>query len=62
MQSLLGDLVPGRLKKVRVLRTGSSPRIVKAKLVGTRGVRKVSGPTLQANLGLPDTWATFKKK
>jgi stage II sporulation protein D len=62
MQSLLGDLVRGRLKRIKVIKTGASPRVVKAKLVGSGGVTKASGPTLQANLALPDTWATFKKK
>jgi stage II sporulation protein D len=62
MQSLLGDLVRGRLKRIVVAKTGASPRVVKAKLVGSGGVAKVTGPALQANLGLPDTWATFKKK
>lgn len=63
MQSLLGDLVRGRLKRIVVTKTGASPRIVKAKLVGSGGVSKVTGPTLQSNLGLPDTWATsFKRK
>ncbi|MGZ5387401.1 MAG: SpoIID/LytB domain-containing protein [Solirubrobacterales bacterium] len=62
MQAELSDLVPGRLKRIVVARTGVSPRIVTAKLVGTRGTGKVSGPTLRARLGLPDTWATFKRK
>ena len=62
MQSLLGDLVRGRLKRIVIARTGASPRIVKAKLIGTGGITAATGPTLQANLGLPDTWATFKKK
>ncbi|MGZ5320533.1 MAG: SpoIID/LytB domain-containing protein [Solirubrobacterales bacterium] len=62
MQAELGNLVPGRLKRIVVARTGVSPRIVTAKLVGTRGTGKVSGPTLRARLGLPDTWATFKRK
>ena len=62
MQSLLGDLVRGRLKRIVVAKVGASPRIVKAKLIGSGGVTKTTGPALQANLGLPDTWATFTKK
>jgi stage II sporulation protein D len=62
MQSLLGDQVRGRLKRIVVSKTGVSPRVVKAKLIGSGGVSTVTGPTLQANLGLPDTWATFRKK
>jgi stage II sporulation protein D len=62
MQSMLGDVVRGKLKRIVVAKTGVSPRIVKAKLIGSGGVTTATGPTLQANLGLPDTWATFKKK
>ena len=52
----------GKLKRIVVAKTGASPRIVKAKLIGSGGVTTATGPTLQANLALPDTWATFKKK
>ena len=62
MQSALGGLVRGKLKRIVVARTGASPRIVKAKLIGSGGVSSASGPTLQSRLGLPDTWATFTKK
>lgn len=62
MNAELGSLVRGRLKRIVVTKRGVSPRIVKAKLVGTGGTRKVSGPDLRAYLGLPDTWATFKRK
>ena len=40
---------------------GSSPRIVHANLVGTRGTTTVTGPELRDALGLPDTWAFFRK-
>jgi SpoIID/LytB domain protein len=62
MQAELGSLVRGRLKRIVVVKRGVSPRIVKAKLVGSRGTTKASGPTLRAHLGLPDTWASFKRK
>jgi stage II sporulation protein D len=62
MQAELGGLVPGNLKNIIVTKRGVSPRIVKAKLVGTGGTSKVSGPDLRSYLGLPDTWATFKLK
>jgi SpoIID/LytB domain protein len=61
IQSRLGDLVRGKVKNIVVTQTGYSPRIVRATLVGSLGSRNVSGPTLQANLGLPNTWATFRK-
>jgi stage II sporulation protein D len=60
MQAELGDLVKGRLRKIVVARRGVSPRIIKAKLVGTAGKSKTSGTTLRARLGLPDTWANFR--
>jgi len=62
MQARLGDLVRGKLKRIVILKRGASPRIRKARLVGTRGTTKVIGPTLQYRLGLPDTWAKFKKR
>jgi stage II sporulation protein D len=62
MQAELGGIVKGRLKRIVVAKTGVSPRIVKAKVIGTGGVSKTTGPTLRARLGLPDTWATFKLK
>jgi stage II sporulation protein D len=62
MQAELGDLVKGRLKGIVVTRRGVSPRIIKAKLVGSGGKSGVSGTTLRARLGLPDTWANFKLK
>ena len=62
MQAELGGLVRGKLKRIVVTKRGVSPRIVKAKLVGSGGTTKVSGPDLRSYLGLPDTWATFKRK
>jgi SpoIID/LytB domain protein len=62
MNSLLGSLVRGKLKKVVVTQRGASPRIVRANLIGSRGTTTVTGPQLRDELGLPDTWATFKKK
>jgi stage II sporulation protein D len=63
MRSALSGLgLKGRLRKVAVKQRGSSPRIVRAKLVGSGGVTAVTGPQLASALGLPDTWAFFKKK
>ncbi|MGH2923485.1 MAG: hypothetical protein ACRDKH_05590, partial [Solirubrobacterales bacterium] len=59
LQAELGRLVKGKLKRIDVIRRGASPRIVKARIVGTGGAANASGPTLRARLGLPDTWATF---
>ena len=49
---------PGAFKRVRVLQRGVSPRVVRAKVVGTRGSRTVTGPQVRAALGLRDTWFT----
>src|SRR5215210_1159150 len=62
MNSSLGGLVRGKLKNIVVTQRGTSPRIVSANLIGTRGTTTVNGPQLKDALGLPDTWAFFKKK
>jgi stage II sporulation protein D len=59
LDSALG--APGRLRKVRVIKRGVSPRIVRARVYGTRGTRTLSGPTIRSRLGLYDTWAYFTK-
>jgi stage II sporulation protein D len=61
MQSKLGGLFSGRLRKIRVTKTGDSPRIVRAKVIGSRGSSRVSGATLQGRLGLMSTWARFRR-
>lgn len=62
LQSRLGDWVDGRLRGVKVVATGDSPRIVRARVIGTRGKTTVSGFDLQARLGLKSTWVRFKKR
>jgi len=61
MESRLSGLFRGRLKKVKVTKTGDSPRIVKAKVVGSRDSSRVTGATLQGRLGLMSTWARFQR-
>jgi len=61
MESALSGLFSGRLKKVKVTKTGDSPRIVKAKVIGSKGSSHVSGLTLQGRLGLMSTWARFHR-
>jgi len=58
-QRRLGRLVKGSLRRIKVLRRGRSPRVVRAQIVGSRGRTNVSGPTLRSKLGLYDTWARF---
>jgi stage II sporulation protein D len=62
MESKLGGLFQGRLRAVDVLQTGRSPRIVRARIVGSSGSETVSGDTLRARLGLPSTWARFRHR
>ena len=62
IESRLSGLFSGRLKKIRVLKRGDSPRIVRAKVVGSRGSSRVTGPTLQARLGTKSTWMRFIKR
>ncbi len=49
---------PGRFKRLDVLKRGVSPRVVRAKVVGSRGARVITGPQIRAALGLRDTWLT----
>lgn len=58
-QARLGRLVRGRLRGIRVLERGVSPRIVRAEVVGTNGSVRVSGATLRSILGTPSTWMAF---
>ncbi|MBA3436595.1 MAG: SpoIID/LytB domain-containing protein [Thermoleophilaceae bacterium] len=52
---------PGTLRRVDVLRRGNSPRIVRARVVGSRGSRMLSGADIRARLDLYDSWAFFRK-
>lgn len=61
MQTKLADLVKGRLKRIKVVKRGVSPRVVKADVIGTRGSVRTNGATLRARLGLFDTWVSFKR-
>jgi stage II sporulation protein D len=62
MKAKLAGLFSGNLKRIRIIKTGRSPRIVTAKVVGSRRSTRVSGNTLQFRLGLRSTWARFKKR
>jgi stage II sporulation protein D len=62
LEGRLGGLVEGRLRDIDAVKTGTSPRIVKARIEGSAGSRKVSGQALQSALGLRSTWMRFKKR
>ncbi|HWK28820.1 MAG TPA: SpoIID/LytB domain-containing protein [Solirubrobacter sp.] len=55
----LGGLVKGTFKGIRVTKRGTSPRIMTAEVIGSRGKTATDGATLRARLGLYDTWASF---
>ncbi len=61
ISSKLGAYLQGKLKQVVITKTGVSPRIVEAKLIGTGGVSTVTGEQLEVALGGYDTWMTFEK-
>src|SRR5262249_7031040 len=61
LQKRLGSLVKGKLRGIKVLKHGVSPRIVWASVVGSRGSTRVRGTTLKSRLGLDDTWASFNR-
>ena len=62
MAARLRGLVRGSLRNIRIVRTGVSPRVVEAELVGSRGRTRVSGADLRARLDLPSTWVRFSKR
>ncbi|HUB73927.1 MAG TPA: SpoIID/LytB domain-containing protein [Solirubrobacteraceae bacterium] len=55
----LRGLVKGSLRGIEVLQRGASPRIVSAEVLGSGGDVQVSGPELEARLGLQSAWAYF---
>ena len=61
MQSRLSEHVRGKLRKIVVLRRGDSPRIFRARLVGSAGKTKISGQELKGDLGLLDAPWNIKK-
>lgn len=52
---------PGTLRRVRVLSRGVSPRVVRARVYGSKGSVVLTGPQIRARLGLDDTWVYFTK-
>jgi stage II sporulation protein D len=63
MQAALSEDVRGKLRKIVVLRRGDSPRIFRARLVGSGGKTKISGQELKLDLGLLDApWKIRKLK
>jgi len=50
---------PGSFKRVKVLERGVSPRVVRARVIGSKGSVTLTGPTIRSRLGLRDSWFTF---
>ncbi|MGN6275434.1 MAG: SpoIID/LytB domain-containing protein [Solirubrobacterales bacterium] len=57
----LSPYLDGRLKKVVITKTGASPRIISANLIGTAGTTAVTGTDLETALGGYSDWMTFEK-
>jgi stage II sporulation protein D len=55
----LSGLVDGSFRGIEVIKRGSSPRIVSAYVLGSKGRTQVSGGELAERLGLNSTWAYF---
>lgn len=55
----LKGLTKGRFRGIEVLRRGSSPRILSAYILGSKGKTLVSGGEIAARLGMYATWAYF---
>ena len=61
LQRRLRGIVRGRFRGVRVVRTGVSPRVVTAEVVGSRGRARVHGSVIRDRLGLRSTWFRFER-
>src|SRR5829696_2323363 len=48
----------GTFRRLKVIQRGVSPRVVRARVIGSAGSRTVTGPQVRAALGLRDTWFT----
>jgi stage II sporulation protein D len=57
--SKLGSLLEGSLVGIRITKTGSSPRVLAARVIGSGGTVTVTGAQLQQAFGLQTTYASF---
>jgi stage II sporulation protein D len=60
--SSLGGYFSGRFKGLRVTKTGVSPRVVYAKVLGSRGSKTIRGDTLQSAVGGYSSWIRIKRR
>jgi stage II sporulation protein D len=49
----------GTFKRLEVLQRGASPRVVRARVVGSGGSTTITGPSIRSRLGLRDHWLTI---
>jgi stage II sporulation protein D len=49
----------GDLRRIDILQRGDSPRVVRARVTGSKGSKDIDGGQLQRAFSLPDRWATF---
>ncbi len=59
IEAKLGPFLKGSLQDIQITKTGVSPRIVSADVVGSGGTTKVTGSDLESALGGYSTWMTF---
>lgn len=50
----------GSLRAVYTVKRGTSPRIVKAAIIGSGGIKYIDGGSLRMKLGLNSAWAAFR--
>jgi SpoIID/LytB domain protein len=56
---MLRGLFKGSFRGIEVLKRGVSPRILSARVMGSRSATVIGGPELAGHLGLNSTWAYF---
>ena len=49
----------GTFRRLQVLQRGTSPRVVRARVVGSAGSTTLTGPSIRTRLGLRASWFTF---
>jgi stage II sporulation protein D len=57
----LGGWVKGRFRGIKVLKRGVSPRVVRARIIGSKGSTTVTGPQIRTRVGLRDTWFFLRR-
>jgi stage II sporulation protein D len=61
LDAKLGSYVKGRFRGFKVRKRGVSPRVVRARVIGSRGSTTVTGTQLRARLDLRDTWFYLRR-